>query len=396
VVADYGELESEYASVRRGAALMDCPHRGVLIVAGAERRDFLDRMLTQNFKGLDPGTCCSSFWLNRKGRIEADLLCIETGSEILLDLDIHQAAATTSGLSEYIFSEDAKVEDLSSSWHRLALHGPAAAAHLAAVLGQPAWTLGPGRAARVTIAGTEVTVARRDLLAEVGLELLLPRTGVEAVWDLLLRGGQASVDRIRPVGWHAFNIARIEAGAPLFNIDFDSTCLPHETGVLHDRVSFTKGCYLGQEIVARMQSLGRPKREVVGLRFEPLGNSAPQIPAAVNSSTGGDLARSRVLPEAGSSVHALEGTGQEAVFGEPVGQVTSSTFSPMLGAAPIALAMVRSSHSAPGTRLAAADEGERVAAVVGPLRRWPPAALAPPDANPNPNPGSPATDRGSA
>src|SRR6185436_21150893 len=101
------------------------------------------------------------------------------------------------------------------------------------------------------------------------------------------RSMDARTGLARRIGWHAYNIARLEAGWPIFNIDFGPDSLPHETGVLNDRVSFKKGCYLGQEVVARMQSLGHPKQRLVGLK-------------AVEE-TGADEDR---VPEAGAALHA--------------------------------------------------------------------------------------------
>jgi glycine cleavage system aminomethyltransferase T len=106
LVAGYGEVEAEYASIRKGAGLLDSPHRGTLLVTGADRRAFLNRMLTQELKDLAPGTAKPAFWLNRKGRIEADLLAIELGDRVIMALDILQAAAAARSLSEFLFSED--------------------------------------------------------------------------------------------------------------------------------------------------------------------------------------------------------------------------------------------------------------------------------------------------
>lgn len=346
IVATYGEVELEYAAIRRGAALVDATHRGTIRVGGRERIEFLNRMVTQELKGMARGECRRSFWLNRKGRLAADLLIAELDSGMWIDLDIHQARSTAESLRAFLFSEDVSIVDESETIHRLSLHGPRAFMALARAANQAEMTpLAALACSVITVAGVEVVVARHDATGEIGLELFTPRNGVEAVWDALA-GLVDGVGRplVRPIGWHAFNIARIEAGTPLFNIDFDTSCLPHETGVLHDRVSFRKGCYLGQEIVARMESLGKPKQVLVGLRVSGAG-----------------------VPVAGQNVHERDG---EAI-GAPVGTVTSSTASPMLGAASIAMAMVKSGYAALGTELLVTIEGERVPAVIAPLRFWP-------------------------
>ena len=131
-------------------------------------------------------------------------------------------------------------------------------------------------------------------------------------------------------------------------MDFGSDSLPHESGILADRVSFRKGCYPGQEVVARMESLGKPKQRLVALRIAE-----------------------DALPTAGSPVFERGPDGEPA---NPVGTVTSSTLSPMLGAASVAFAMVKTAHSEPGTVLLVPAEGGRATATVQPALRFLPAA----------------------
>jgi folate-binding protein YgfZ len=347
LVASFGEVEAEYAALRRGAALQDCPQRGTLIVTGADRRDFLNSMLTNELKDLEPGTSKRAFWLNRKGRIDADLLLAEMGNQLLIDVDIHQASATVETLTSFVFTEDVVIENATETMYRICIHGAQAIALLGAATSDDSFTLGDNCAARVILAGHEVDVIRSDQVGEVGLHCFVQREHAEIIWNhlLALDGGHGDKLRIRPIGWYAFNIARIEAGTPLFNIDFGPTNLPHETGVLRDRVSFTKGCYLGQEIVARMESLGKPKRMLAGLRVQ--GNLQPIEGAQV-------------------FVHESEGT-----LGDPIGVVTSSTISPMLGAVPISFAMLKTELAQPDTKVLVNAEGQQVAATVQALRFLP-------------------------
>ncbi len=336
LVATFGDLESEYAALRRGAGLLDSPHRATILITGADRRDFLNRMLTQELKDLHAGDVYRSFWLNRRGRIIADLLLAELGDRLLLDLDVHSAQEAVASLKEFVVVEDVEISDAGDTLHHVAVHGPQAPEVIAAATGTP--SLPDARACELLIGGVQVVAIRVNQTGVAGFELIMPRGEAEAVWEALLVAGDATgpARRVRPVGWHAFNIARIEAGTPLFNIDFGSQNLPHETGVIKDRVSFTKGCYLGQEIVARTENLGRPKQQLVGLR--PVRD---------------------LLPEAGTEVLA---------DGKPVGVVTSSTLSPMLGSAPIAFAMVKTGHNALGSTVQLEAEGEQTEAVVGAMQ----------------------------
>ncbi len=349
IIATFGEVEAEYAAIRRGAGVFDSPHRGTLVITGKDRRDFLNRMVTQDLKGFEAGQTREAFWLNRKGRIDADLFLIETGERMLVDLDLASAAGAAKTLGEFVFTEDVEVRDTSSEFHHMGVHGKLARQTIAASTNDDSFDLAVGATKTISIDSVPVVIARRDLTGEVGYELIVQREAASGVWEFLLAadhiiGGDKR--RVRPIGWHAFNIARIEAGTPLFNIDFGPTNLPHETGsLLKQRVSFTKGCYLGQEVVARMESRGHSKANLVGLR----------------------LKQDR-LPVGGAQVFARS---QDGSMGEPIGAVTSSTLSPMLGAAPIAFGMIRGAHAEDCAQVLVNAEGEQVSAIVGPLKFWP-------------------------
>lgn len=380
LVATYGSVESEYAAIRRGVGLLDAPHRATLRATGSDRIAFLNRMVTQELKDLANGQCRASFWLNRKGRIDADLLvCAEPGDggALLIDVDVHQAASALTSLTSYVFAEDIALIDDTASRHRICVHGPESIVLLRRASTSPTWSIAPGAVDQVTIADSNVIVARRDDTGEVGLHLFVPRDAVERVWDALAAddvdapsaGGRPRLVA-RPIGWHAYNIARIEAGTPLMNVDFDTSCLPHETGVLRDRVSFTKGCYLGQEVVARMQSLGKPKQTLVGLRIE--GDALPEAGGLVHVRAPAVGVAGSAERDAVPSQAPVAGAAPADAFalGEPVGTITSSTISPMLGAAPVAFAMVKTAHAESGRRLFVVGDGVRAEAVVGSLRFW--------------------------
>lgn len=350
ILAGFGLLELEYAAFRRGAAVLDESRRATLEVRGADRVDFLNRMVTQELKGLAPGEVRAGFLLNRKGRIEADLLFVEPpaapgeAAATLIDVDVHDAGRAAELLRAMVFSEDVSIEDASATWARIAVHGPEAPDVLAraGADGESLRALGSDmRCARSAVDGVPAVLARHDQAGVPGIHVLVPRAGAAQAWDAIVSQVEARDGgrrRARPAGWHAFNIARIEAGTPLFHVDFGPESLPHETGLLDARVSFRKGCYPGQEVVARMQSLGKPKQRVVALR---IGEDA--------------------LPVAGSPVFELAPDGAP---GNPVGTVTSSTLAPMLGAVPVAFAMVRTASAAPGTVLAVPAEGARATATV--------------------------------
>lgn len=347
MIASFGEVETEYAAIKRGAGLMDSVHRSALMVTGADRRDFLNRMLTQELKDFQAGMVRQAFWLNRKGRIDADLRLIEFGEFIIIDVDVCRIEQTMQTLSEFIIIEDVRITHAGDSFHRISIHGPGALEALATATDTHDLELTNLHAISLALdANGELFIARDDQTGEIGLELFVPRDYVERVWTTLLKTNETGTEkrRVRPIGWYAFNIARIEAGTPLFNIDFGPNNLPHESGILRDRVSFTKGCYPGQEIVARIENLGKPKRMLVGLKM------------------GEDR-----LPVEGAAIY--EKDGDQA--GDQVGVVTSSTLSPMLGMQPIAFGMLQTSMTEVGSTVLVESEGERVNALIHELRFLP-------------------------
>lgn len=349
VVESFGSVESEYASIRKAAGVLDEPQRGLIEARGADAVDFLNRMLTQDLKGLGSYSCRRAFWLNRKGRIDADIVAIGLPGRVLLELDAHAVGRTLESLNGYLFAEDCTLEDATERLHRLSVHGPRSRELMARVSepsdGPSIESLEAGGCCLVRIAGHEVVVCRQDITGEMGFGLIVPTVGVEAVYREIAWIHDPIDDRTpaadRPInerrlakriGWHAFNVARIESGHPMYYLDFGPDSLPGETGVLRDRVSFTKGCYLGQEIVARMDALGHPKQIVRGLDLE--------LPS------GSDVASLAGLPVTGSAAVPADDSEDK-----PVGAATSVTLSPMLGGRPIALAMLKWSHAAPGTNL---------------------------------------------
>jgi tRNA-modifying protein YgfZ len=386
LVAAFDPVEVEYAGIRRHAVVFDNPSRATLVVTGADRLSFLNRMLTQDLEapgplgkvksggpGLGVWEARRSFWLSRKGRIDADLRVLNLGDSVVLDVDVHALERTRTGLEGYLISEDAAIGDAAEEHHRLSLHGPASAAILAKIarrVGGPADVsisdIQPGQVMEIELdtgagfapgsgsgpAPVRVIVDRQDTTGEIGLELLAKTKDARAVyaalstpWALRERNMPAAPQTglARRIGWHALNIARIEAGTPMYFADFGPDSLPAETGVLDDRVSFKKGCYLGQEVVARMHALGHPKQRLVALRVHA-GADEPQA-------------------ETGTLVYA-----GEAADAAVVGAVTSSCLSPMLGQAPIAFAMVKWANAVAGAMLSVgvrdANGGARVSATV--------------------------------
>ena len=345
VVETFGDLDLEYASIRKGCVIFDQPHVGTIEVKGEDRGAFLNNMLTAKVDDLEPGMSRRAFWLNRKGRIDADLRVAQREDDMRFALDRHLCKATAQTLSSFVFTEDVELVDASDRFHRLGVHGPKGAELIALACGHDVH-LDAYRGAHITIDGAGVLIEREDLTGEVGLELCMRRDDAEQVYARLLAISEAHRElKARPTGWLAINAARIEAGKPMFNIDFGETNLPVESGIIEQRVSFTKGCYLGQEVVARMHARKACNKKVVALKVE--GERITVDQPEIHQPTGG----SQIFEP-----------GKEGET--PVGSVTSSTISPMLGAVPICFAMVKSGFFEPGTKLVVSAEGKLVPCTV--------------------------------
>jgi folate-binding protein YgfZ len=323
-----------------------------------------------------------SFWLNRKGRIDADLRVLNLQDRVLLEVDALVSERTRAGLDSFIIGEDCAIKDRTQETHRLALHGPTAWDLLKLASGETK-ELQANECGEVSLAGAACVVYREDSAGVPGFELIVPADAATRIVGKLIELGHdaahatfeepgraialrqaanpATTIRLQPIGWYAYNLARVEHGTPLFNVDFGAENLPAETGVLADRVSFTKGCYLGQEVVARMHARGQSKQTLVAVRF-----------ARPASKDGQEQEGYPPLPESGAALGTIGADG--ALM--PIGTITSAVPSPMLGMSPVAFAQVRTASAVAGTVVVADAEGVRLTGTIQPtLNLWPGAAV---------------------
>jgi folate-binding protein YgfZ len=313
VVATFGNTPAEYSNLRKGSGKMDLPQRGILELTGRDRLDFLNRMLTNQLKDLKPGRGVYCFLLNLQGRIVSDMNVLELADRTWLEMDARLLETTASELKKYVIVDDVIFHSQVGKLSSIALFGPRVGADL--ILPD----LGQFDSTKFSFAGVETTLWRDDRCGSPGYYLTFKSEDAVQIWTNL---------NIRPVGWAAFNAARIEAGRPMMGIDFDDTVLPAETGpaTLARAVSFTKGCYLGQEIVARMHARGAIARQIVGIRMN-----------------------GEALPIAGSPIFDDQSN--------TVGGVTSSTISPILSNAAICLGLVKKQFIPAGSEVTIPAEG---------------------------------------
>ena len=322
IVSTFGEPQAEYAAVRKSCGLLDRPQRAVIELTGPDRLIFLNNLITnqtwdkQSKQPLAAGRALYAFLLNaRTGRIITDLNVLELGDRTLLELEVRLVPTVMDALAKYLFAEKVKITSRLGELHQIALHGPGAAEVVRQALDTPVELSEPMTCGAARMHNSDVIIWRDDPCGVSGFHVMVPREAARPIWMHLLTRFASAPEvgkrQLRPIGWAAYNTTRIEAGRALFGIDFDDSTLPAETGALLNRaVSFTKGCYPGQEVVARMHARHQVARQIVGVRIE-----------------------CAALPIAGAQIFDSDQN--------IVGAVTSSTLSPILSGAAIMLSMVK-------------------------------------------------------
>jgi tRNA-modifying protein YgfZ len=251
------------AALRNGAAVVGRTGRGVLRLAGKDPVGMLNAVLTNSVPpGAEPGAY--ALLLNPKGRVQADLRVLRSGRDVLVDTESEGAGAAREILGRYAPFSRVKLEDLSNDWSVLGLYGPKAGD----LLGSP--DLAEHGTAEVEIDG-EALLAAGVAAPVPGYDLLGPSEAVARAKEVLAARGAVSV------GPDAYETARVEAGIPRFGSDLTPENFPGEAGVLDRAVDFKKGCYPGQETVARMHYRGHPNRTLYRISYagERLAPGAP-------------------------------------------------------------------------------------------------------------------------
>jgi folate-binding protein YgfZ len=343
VVNDYGDWLAEHRSLRENAGVIDLSFRSRLCLVGADRARFLHGQVTNDVKKLRAGEGCYAAITTAKGKMESDLNIFCLADELLLDFEPGLAEKISRRLEKFIVADDVQIVDAAPHYGLLSVQGPRAAEVIRALdlfSEIPKQQLGSTKISDATLGEiylanhSRLTLERRtpvrlerentSPLAEpefgvpAGFDLFIPNHSLGAVADKLI----AAAKQIggRACGWQAFETARIEAGIPRFGADMDETSIPLECGIESRAISYTKGCYLGQEVINRIHSVGHVNRELRGLRLAD------------------DL---NFLPSRGDKLfHA----------GKEIGHVTSAVKSPALNAN-VALGYVRREANQIGNEL---------------------------------------------
>ncbi|MGH2951866.1 MAG: YgfZ/GcvT domain-containing protein [Solirubrobacterales bacterium] len=305
------ELDGQYRALREAAGLLARGERRIARMSGAEVADYVQGQLTNDVEAVAPGAGCYSALLDRKGHMQGDMRVLRSGEdEYLIDTEAVAADAVVRHLDMYRIGRDAELEDVSAAHAILSVIGPAAV--------EIAGTgpLGPEYTHReLELQGT----ACRAVATDVGLDLICAPADLPALRGRLVEAGAAEV------GEAAVEILRVESGRPRFGKEMSTATIPQEAGINERAVSFTKGCYIGQETVARLHYRGKPNRSLRGLRLEaPVSDDDPirlgerelgTVGTAVISPARGPLALAIVRREAepGARVEVGDGVAAEVV-----------------------------------------------------------------------------------
>lgn len=309
----------QYNAARSSAILVERSSQGTIALSGADRASFLHALLTNDVAGLKQGQGVYAAYLTPQGRMISDMRVVETGRRLLLSVDRGVAAPLAGRFDKLIFSEDVQVKD-ASDIAVLGVHGPSAARMIQHATGFSVADL-PGQYDNITVAS--VTVVRDDALGVPGFDVYVPVADRDLMRAKLVEAGAVEASE------ETAETLRIEAGRPRFGIDMNTETIPLEAGLEDRAISFTKGCYVGQEVIVRVmhRGHGRVARRLVSI----------------------------VISNGSVPVH-----GEKILRGDRiVGEVTSATHSPKLDS-PLALGYVKREDADPGTELIIGSSQARV------------------------------------
>ena len=331
IPACYSRVEEEYRALQQGVGLVDCSHTARLRITGRDRRTWLHGQITQDVNGLDDGRATYAALMTAQGRMVSDLRIYAVPDALLAVAPAGTQTPIPEYLDRFLIMERAEIEDLTEAWAQLSLIGPLSTFALSTVVGEAACEMKPWDVREETFSGGSLMVARVPQCGEDGFDLLLPAENAPRLWAALCQSRREFA--VHSVGWQALNVRRVEAGVPWWGAELDPTIVPLEARLDH-AISRTKGCYVGQEIIARIDARGH-----------------------VNNLMAGFLVHGEGLPPAGAGIQK---------DGKKVGRVTSPVHSLRLNR-PIALGFLRREHHEAGTRVQAVAENATWELEVTPL-----------------------------
>ncbi|HKD64409.1 MAG TPA: glycine cleavage T C-terminal barrel domain-containing protein [Candidatus Acidoferrales bacterium] len=312
----FSGFNAEYRAARESVALFDTNWHAAITLSGPDRVRYLNAILTNDIKSLAEGAGTLALLLNPQGHILAELEVYALKDKLLVLIHASVRERTIETLDKFIIMDDVALEDATAQLGSVAIEGPKAGAIFSQATGLAIEGFSEMALADVTIDAVPCHLIRHSHFGLQGGEIIAPREKLEMIWQNLHTAVHAQHGA--PIGMQTLNALRLEAGIPWFPVDFNDTVIPHEAAVEGTHISFSKGCYTGQEIVERVRSRGHVNRRRTQLKFS-----------------------TQIAPAAGTKLRANAAE---------VGYITSATFSPAAGTA-IGIGYVRREHNAAGTLL---------------------------------------------
>ena len=324
----FGDWQDEYRALRESVGLLDKNYRAYLKFTGPDRVRYLNAILTNDIKSLKEDHGTISLFLNPQGHIQAEIETHALADKLFCVSHAMIRERLIPALEKYIIMDDVTLTDRTVEVTTLALEGPKAADAIAELTGVKLGGMDELESRETSVSGMECRLVRRTPGKEPRGEFLSHRKDARELWQMLLKAAKSEGGGA--AGYKALNSVRLEQGIPWFGYDFGEKQIPHEAGLQDSHISYTKGCYTGQEIVERVRSRGQVNRMRVSLRFE--GSEAPALNAPLLSES------------------------------KEVGYVTRMGFSPAVNAF-IGMGYVRRESAVTGTRLTVEGGSATVAPV---------------------------------
>ena len=328
LVGHFTDPRQEHRTVRQGVGVIDLSHRGRLRLTGNDCAQYLHRIISNDVEGVAVGEGNYATILTNRGKIIADMKVYVFEDSIGIETNAETTSILYQELDKYLIADDVTIEELTEHTGAVGVHGPKSAELLQEVYGFDVGDLPEYHSVVHEIDGRRIVCVRANETGEVGYNLCTASESMEWLWDTFLTKGRAF--SAEPVGLTALNSLRIEAGIPRFGAELGDSVFPLEAE-LEGAISFEKGCYIGQEIVARMKYRGHPNRLLRG--FEITSDAPPQS---------GD----RLFDE-----------------DKEIGWLTSAVVSPTLGKT-IGMGYVRVAFTDEGSQVEVQTAGSRVDATV--------------------------------
>ncbi len=325
IVGDYGDAMLEYRRLRDAVAVVDLSHRGRLCLTGNDRVRLLHGQVTNDVQSLALGQGCQAALVTAKGRFQCDLSIYALEDELLLDFEPGLTDGLVQRFDRYIVADDVQVINVAPHYALMSLQGPKVWDLLTQLNGvAPVKAITPTFVKWVHPEWGDVYLMNRDRCGEWGIDIYIPIAAQDVAWETLRQAAETLGGGVS--GLTALNWRRIEAGIPRFGMDLDESNLPPEAGsdYVQRAIHYGKGCYIGQEIIARIRTYGQVTKSLRGMFLE------------------GDIDK---LPVRGQKI---------VLDGKERGYITSAIYSPTLKR-PIALGFVRKECHTVGTRLKLAE-----------------------------------------